>query len=300
MPSKLLKYLTDSDYRFLVNCSLGLHRTMDDQRYLKRIYRARLSKYPDLESPKSFNEKLQWLKLHDRNPAYHKMADKAEVKSYVAEMIGEEYIIPTLGIYNSFDEIDFDALPERFVLKCTHDSGGIVICRNKSDFDRKSAKKTLSRYLKRDYYSQWREWPYKDLPHRILAEEYLSSSDNGLTDYKIHCFNGEPRLVLVCKDRFAPTGMTEDFFTEKWEHLDVRRPEHPNSPQYIPKPKQLEELFRLARILSKDIPFVRTDFYIVDGRVMFSEITFFPASGLTPFYPDDWDSIFGDWVEIKI
>jgi hypothetical protein len=281
----------------LINSSLGLHRRMPDETYLRRTFEARMKKTPDLEHPRTFSEKLQWLKLHDHNPAYHRMADKAEVKTYVAEKLGEEYIIPTLGVYNSLDEIDFGALPERFVLKCTHDSGGVYICRSKSDFDKNKAKRILSRYLARDYYSLWREWPYKGLPHRIIAEEYIEA-DGGLTDYKIHCFNGEPRMVLVCRDRFAPTGMTEDFFTEEWEHLDVRRPDHPNAPVPPGRPAQLSEMLRLARVLAEDIPFVRIDFYLVGERILFSEITFFPAAGLTPFVPEQWDATLGEWLRL--
>ena len=298
MSSKLLKYLSDSDYRFTINRHLGMHSTMPDDIYLKKIYRAHLSKELDLDSPKSFNEKLQWLKLHDRNPAYHQMADKSQVKQFVADKIGESYIIPTLGVFDRFEEIDFDSLPNAFVLKCTHDSGGVVICENKADFNKDEAKKTIERFLKRDYYSQWREWPYQGLPHRIIAEEYIGTG-KGLTDYKIHCFNGEPKLILVCKDRFSETGLTEDFFTETWEHLPVRRPDHPNASASIKKPEQLDELLRLSRVLAKSIPFVRIDFYINEGQILFSEITFFPAAGLSPFIPDKWDIIFGDMLDIS-
>ena len=294
---KLIRYVTDRDYRFLVNNSLGLHRRMPDEAYLIRTYEARLKKTPDLSHPRTFNEKLQWLKLHDRRPEYHRMADKAEVKELVAEKLGSQYITPTLGVYRSIDEIDFDALPEKFVLKCTHDSGGLVICDGRSKPDRSKIKKNLGYFLRRDYYSMWREWPYLGLPHRIIAEEFIES-DGGLTDYKVHCFNGEPKVVLVCKDRFAQTGLTEDFFTEKWEHLDVRRPDHPNAAQPPQKPAQLCELLRLSRILSADIPFVRVDFYIVGQRILFSELTFFPAAGLTSFVPEEWDRKFGDLLEL--
>lgn len=299
MSGKLVKYLSNGDYRFLVNNSLGLHRDMPDKEYLERVFKARLGKEADINEPKTFNEKLQWLKLHDRNPAYHKMVDKAEVKQYVAGKIGEEYVIPTLGVYDHFEEIDFSKLPDRFVLKCTHDSGGIVICRDKAEFNLVKAKKTINRFLKRDYYLMWREWPYKGLPHRIIAEEYIES-DGGLTDYKVHCFNGVPRLVLVCKDRFSATGLTEDFFTEEWEHLDVRRPHYPNAAQPPQRPAELDDLLRLSQILSEGIPFVRIDFYIVQHRVLFSEMTFFPAAGFTAFEPEEWDKTFGDWLSLDM
>ena len=300
MTDTLIKYIFNGNYRFLINCSLGLHRKMPDEKYLMRVYRACIGKELDLQRPKTFNEKLQWLKLHDRNPAYHQMADKAEVKSYVAEKIGKEYIIPSLGVYNSFDEIDFEALPGQFVLKCTHDSGGLVICRDKSRFDKQRAKKTINHFLKRDYFSQWREWPYKDLPHRIIAEQYIDDSGNGLTDYKVHCFNGVPRLILVCQDRFAPTGLTEDFFTEDWKHLDVKRPEHPNASVIPKRPEELDDLLEYARVLAESIPFVRVDFYIVNHQILFSELTFFPASGLTPFEPEEWDLTFGKWLNTNM
>lgn len=299
MSGKLTKYLFDADYRFLVNNGLGFHRDMPDKEYLERVYKARLGKEANIDEPKTFNEKLQWLKLHDRNPAYHKMVDKAEAKRYVAGKIGAEYVIQTLGVYDRFEEIDFSKLPDRFVLKCTHDSGGIVLCSDKAVFDLIKAKKTINRFLKRDYYSIWREWPYQGLPHRIIAEEYIESKD-GLTDYKVHCFNGVPRLVLVCKDRFSAAGLTEDFFTEDWEHLDVRRPHHPNAAQPEQKPAELDDLLRLSRILSDGIPFVRIDFYIVKHRILFSEMTFFPAAGFTAFEPDEWDKIFGDWLTLDV
>ena len=299
MTSKVIRYLTDGDYRFLVNASLGVHKNMPDEAYLRRVFKARMGYELNLQDPATFSEKLQWLKLHDHNPAYHRMADKAEVKGYIGEKLGAEYVIPTLGVYDRFEEIDFDRLPSRFVLKCTHDSGGIVICRDKASFDRQRAKKTINRFLKRDYYTQWREWPYKGLPHRIIAEEYVPS-DGGLTDYKVHCFNGEPRMVLVCRDRFCDTGMTEDFFTERWEHLALRRPDHPNAPLPPEEPAQLGELLRLSRELSRDIPFVRIDFYIVGERILFSEITFFPAAGLTPFVPGEWDRAIGDWLRLEL
>ncbi len=298
MIGKLKKYTADSSYRFLVNSSLGLYRTMDDEKFLKRVYYARTGKTLNLENPKTFNEKLQWLKLHDRNPRYSVMADKAAVKDYVRKLIGQKYIIPTLGVYDSFEDIDFDKLPERFVLKCTHDSGGLVICSDRSAFNKRKAKRVLSKFLKRDYFLQWREYPYKDIPKKIIAEEFLSPDKNGLTDYKVHCFNGEPRLILVCSERFSEKGLTEDFYTESWEHLDIKRPGVPQAAEHADKPVQLDEMLSLARVLSKGIPFVRIDFYIVNNSVLFSEFTFYPASGLTNFEPCEWDKTIGDWLTL--
>ena len=300
MLKKIRRYLLDPDYRFLVDSSLGKHRSMDDEAFLYRVYHARLGKELHLHPPVTFNEKLQWLKLHDRRPEYRDMADKATVKDYISQKIGNSYIVPTIGVFESFDDIDFESLPNSFVLKCTHDSGGLVICYDKASFNKEAAKKTLNRFLKRDYYSQWREWQYKDIPKRIIAEEYIASDDNGLTDYKIHCFNGEPKLILVCKDRFSRSGLTEDFFNENWEHLDVRRPDYPNASSSISRPELLDEIMELSRILAGDIPFVRIDWYIVNEKILFSEITFYPASGLTAFVPESWDDEFGKWLSLPV
>ena len=299
MLEKLIRFFTDPRYRFLVHCSLGLHKHMDDEEYLRRVFYARMGTQLNFEDPQTFNEKLQWLKLHDRDPAYVEMVDKAAVKRYVAGKLGNAYIIPTLGVYDRPRNIDFDALPDRFVLKCTHDSGGVVICRDKSAFDRRRAVRTLDRFWKRDYYSQWREWPYQFVPKRVIAEEYLEAETGGLADYKIHCFNGEPRLILVCQDRFSDSGMSEDFFSESWEHLAVKRPNVRQAAAPIEKPAQLGEMLALAKTLAKDIPFVRVDVYVVRGRIYFSELTLYPAAGLTPFEPAQWDETFGGWLDLS-
>lgn len=270
---------------------------IDDETYLKLAFRANLGKKLNLDAPKTFSEKLQWLKLRDRQPVYTRWVDKQEAKILAAQRIGEEYIIPTLGVWDSFEDIDFDALPEKFVLKCTHDSGGLVICRDKSRLDKAAAKKKIEKCLHHSYYWGLREWPYKEVPRRIIAEEYLSDdSRKDLSDYKVHVFNGEPRAVLVCSDRYS--SLTEDFYSETWEHFDVRRPTHPNADTPAPKPEQLPELLRLARLLAEDIPFARADFYIVNGKIYFGELTFYPASGLTPFVPESWDETFGSWLSL--
>lgn len=207
-----------------------------DRLYLKLKFRQKMGKWPDLDNPKTFNEKLQWLKLHDRKPIYSTMVDKYEAKRYIADIIGEEYIIPTLGVWDRFEDIDFDALPNQFVLKCTHDSGGLVIVCDKSSMNLDAARKKINRSMKRNYYWHGREWAYKNVKPRIIAEQYMEDGnpgekperiDAGLTDYKVHCFNGKPKLILVCKDRFSRGGMTEDFFSDEWNHLPVKRIRHP-------------------------------------------------------------------------
>lgn len=272
-------------------------RLWPDKIYLKWYFYLRFGYKLDLNNPKTFNEKLQWLKLNNRKPEMVKMVDKVDAKEYVAKIIGEEYIIPTLGVYDSVDEIDFDKLPNQFVLKCTHDSGGIVICSDKSKLDIEAAKAKLRRGLKVNYYYQNREWPYKQVKPRIIAEQYMvDESGYELKDYKIHCFNGVPKMVLVCKDRYSATGITEDFFSEKWEHLNVKRPSIPNSREEIPRPKSLDQMLNLAEKLSMRCPFIRVDFYEINKLIYFGELTFFPASGMGEFYPIEWDYKLGEWI----
>ncbi len=242
---------------------------------------------------------IQWLKLYDRKPEYTVMVDKYKARDYVSEKIGSQYLIPLLGVWDAPDEIDFGALPNKFVLKCNHNSGcGMCICKDKSTLNRKKVRADLKRGLHQDYYLTGREWPYKDVPRKIIAEQFMKSDEGGLTDYKVHCFNGEPKLILVCKDRFAASGLTEDFFSAEWEHLDIRRPSHPNASAAIARPDELPEMLELAKKLSENIPFLRVDFYIIEHKVYFSELTFFPASGFDRFVPDEWDDIFGSWLEL--
>lgn len=277
----------------------GYFDRMSDQMYLKIVYRARMGEKLNLKNPVSFNQKLQWLKLHDRRGEYPAMVDKQLAKEYVSGRIGAEYIIPTLGVWNSFDEIDFDALPDRFVLKCTHDSGGLAICRDKNSFDRAAVREKIERSLRRNFYLHGREWPYKEIKPRIIAEEYMENSDGSdLSDYKLHCFNGKMKLVLVCRDRYSDDGLTEDFFSETWEHLPIRRPTIPNSKREIPCPETFQKMIALAEELSAGIPFLRVDFYEISGRIYFGELTFFPASGMSRFVPDEWDNIIGGWINL--
>ena len=293
------KYLLSPQYRFLIQANLGVYYNMPDEKFLSRIFQILMNQELSLEHPKTFNEKLQWLKLYNRKTSYTTMVDKYKVREYIRERLGEKYLIPLLGVWNNPEEIDFDILPNQFVLKCNHNSGlGMSICKDKVLFDFAKAKKDLRRGIRENYYQKNREWPYKDVPRKIIAEQYMKSDAGGLTDYKIHCFNGEPKLILVCKDRFLETGLTEDFFSINWEHLDIRRPKHPNASAPIKKPEELDEMLRLAAILSKDIPFLRVDFYIVDHKIYFSELTFYPASGFDKFVPEIWDNILGDWLTL--
>lgn len=276
-----------------------------DELYLRMAFRSRFGYPLDLENPKTFNEKLQWLKLHDRNPLYTKLVDKAEVKPWVAERIGWEHVVPTLGVWDSFDEIDFDALPECFVLKCTHDSGGLVICRDRSTFDLLAARRAIKHSLSRNYFWTGREWPYKDVAPRIIAEEYLDPVDGqhgamaveaDPDDYKIFCFGGEPKALFVATDRAS--GDTKfDFFDTEWNHMPFTNG-HPNAEHEPARPEHLEEMLAYARTLSEGMPQVRVDFYEVGGKVYFGEMTFYHWSGMVPFVPEEYDRIFGGWIEL--
>ena len=266
-----------------------------DKYFIAYLFKKHLGYYLNLDNPKTFNEKLQWLKLYDRNSLYTILVDKFEVKKYISKMIGSDYIVPTIGIWNRFEDVDFKKLPLKFVLKCTHDSGGLIICHNKDRFNIQEAKEKMERSLNINYYWTGREWPYKNVKPRIIAEEFIA--DN-LRDYKLFCFNGDPLITLVCSERFTGDGLKEDFYDKSWRHLDIRRPGHENSSIPIPCPNKFELMKSLAATLSKDIPFVRVDFYEVNGKVFFGEMTFFPASGFEGFAPEEWDLRLGEWLKL--
>lgn len=300
MLKKIKKYLVDKAYRFSVNSDiLGLYNRCSDYDFIRKKYYSVFEKELDYEKVITFNQKLQWLKLNDRRIEYTTMVDKYAVKEYVADKIGKQYIIPTLGVWDNPEKIKFNSLPNKFVLKCTHNSGlGMYICEDKSKINISKVKRNLWRGLKQNYYLTGREWPYKNVNRKIIAEQYLSDASGNLNDYKVHCFNGKPYFILVCQDRFKESGMIEDFYTTKWEWIPVKRPKIKNSEIAKECPRELEELLELSEELSKDIPFVRVDFYIVNHQIYFSELTLFPASGFEKFEPDEWDFIFGEYLKL--
>lgn len=258
-----------------------------------------MGKKLNLENPQTFNEKLQWIKLYDRKPIYRTMVDKYEVKKYVADIIGEQYIIPTIGVWNHFDEIDFDTLPDQFVLKCTHDSGGLVIVRDKNEFDKEAARKKIERSLKRNFYWKAREWPYKAVKPRIIAEKYIEDNmSHDLKDYKIFTFNGTAKILYIASERNDINAETKfDFFDADFNHLPFTNG-HPNASKIPDKPEKFDTMKMLAEKLSAGIPQLRVDFYEVNGDVLFGELTLFHMSGMEPFDPLSWDRIIGDWIEL--
>lgn len=297
--NKYLRFLTDPVFRFSILTDRGVYNRMSDEDFLKKKYKIIFKKDLDLENPKSFTEKLQWLKLYNRKPEYTKMVCKYEAKKYVADLIGEEYIIPTLGVWDKFDDIDFDALPQQFVLKCTHDSGGLVVCKDKSKLDKAKAKAKIERCLKRNFFYYGREYHYKNVIPRIIAEQYMEDSETKeLRDYKFFSFDGEVKAVFIATERGNSAKETKfDFFDADFNHLPFTNG-HPNADVTPAKPKNFELMKELAGKLSVGIPQVRVDFYEVDGKVYFGELTFAHWSGLMPFEPEEWDYTFGSWITL--
>ena len=283
--------------RFLLSVISRLYFLFPERVYLYIRYYLIMGKALHLDNPKTMNEKMQWLKLYNRKSEYTQMVDKVLAKGFVAKKIGEEYIVPTLGVWKHFDEIDFDALPNQFVLKTNHSGGntGVVICKDKKEFDYHSAKKKLERSLKSDISRKLVEWPYRNIERRILAETFLGDD---LTDYKFYCFDGEVDVVLNCIDR--QSGHPRFYFFDKnWElrRLNKSGKEAPEG-FTLPKPEGLDEMFRIASVLSEGIPFARVDLYSINGKIYFGEITFFPDSGFDCNRLPEADLYFGEKIKL--
>ena len=298
----LFKLLKTPGKMVLPLADKGLFNWMSDEAYLKMVYKGLSGKKLHLDNPKLFTEKLQWLKLHDRKQQYIQMVDKVLVKEYVANIIGSEYIIPTYGAWESFDDIDFDSLPDQFVLKCNHDSGSIIKCENKHEFNIDEARKKITRHIQKDSYYWGREWPYRYVKRKILAEAYMQNKEGGqpdLTDYKFYCFNGLPVFCQVITGRSQKE--TIDFYDMEWNHqpfVGLQAYDNAqvieNSETEIKKPEGYEKMAEMATAISTDTAFCRVDFYDIDGLIYFGEITFFPFAGFGYFVPDEWDEKLGD------
>ena len=277
----------------------GLFDFLSDEAYLKVMFRIYVGRKLNLDHPKSYNEKLQWLKLYNHRPEYITMVDKYRVRGYIAQTIGEKYLIPLIGVWDNADEIDFASLPDQFVLKCNHDSGSIVICQDKKTFNIDEAKRKLNNSLKNSNYRKTREWPYKDVKRKIICEKYMEdSATKELRDYKFFCFDGEIKALFVACDRQkGGESVKFDYFDRDYHHLDMMQ-DHPLANKVPEKPQCFEEMKKCAEQLSKGIPHVRVDFYEVDGKVYFGELTFFHHSGFVPFKPEEWDYMFGEWLRL--
>ncbi|MGP4070378.1 ATP-grasp fold amidoligase family protein [Halobacillus sp. B29] len=275
----------------------NLFNWLPDSLYLKLIYRAETGKQLNIKNPKTYNEKLQWLKLNARNSTYSKLVDKYEVRNYIKDTIGEEYLIPILGVYNNVEEIDWKRLPEKFVLKCTHGSSSNIICTNKSNLDIEGSKKKLRKWMKKNWYWFGREWPYKNVNPRIICEKYMvDESETELKDYKIFCFNGKPKLIQVDFNRHIHH--KRNLFTVDWKLVDAKIKYDNDLSKEIPKPNRLEEMLTLAKKLSHNFPHVRVDFYSIKDKLYFGEITFYHGSGFEQFDPPNLEKKMGDWIKL--
>lgn len=273
---------------------------LPDKLYIILKWKICMGNRLDLDNPLSFNEKLQWLKLYDHNPRYTELVDKFAVKKVVATQIGCSHIIPTLYVWDDPRSIEWDILPNQFVLKCTHDSGGLVICKDKASLDIKKAIRTLSKSYSYNFYKAGREWPYKNVSKKIIAEPYMVDHElNELRDYKFFCFNGSVRFFKVDFNRFVDH--QANYYDREGNYLDFGELNFKRDPQKsIQIPSALSEMILYAEILSKNIPFVRVDFYVVDGVVYFGEMTFYPASGMGKIDPEEWDYKIGEWIDLKL
>lgn len=302
MSSKIKDIVRNPALLFLTLGHREWFNWISDKTYLKIAYWARMHKRLNLDNPQTFSEKLQWMKLYDRNPLYTKLVDKYEVKPIVEKRIGSQYIIPTLGVWNSIEEVDWKGLPNQFVIKATHDSGGVVICKDKATFNIEEAISLLKGAGKKNYARFSKEYVYYDVPHRFLEQKFMLPSDasinDDLSDYNFYCFNCEPKYCQVIRDR--NTKETIDFYDMEWNHMDfvglnlVAK----NGTKPVPCPKKLDEMIGVCRNLSKNIPFVRVDLYVIDGNVYFGEITFYPASGLGLFTPAEWNLKLGEMIKL--
>lgn len=269
---------------------------LSDKTYLKIRYRASMHKKLNLDNPQTYCEKLQWLKLYDRNPKYKQLVDKYEVREYITKTIGEEYLIPLIGVYNSFDEINFKNLPKQFVMKCNHDSGSVIICNDKEKFDINKAQKKITKALKTDFFYNGREWPYKGINPKIIIEKYLSETPNEqIKDYKIYMFNGKLGYFSICSEREKKLKIT--FFDNNRKLIELRQEGYENDKK-IKLPKNYNKMVSLAEKLSKGIPQVRVDFYEVKDKIYFGEMTFFDGSGFFHFVPEKYDYIWGKKIEL--
>ena len=276
-------------------------RFIPDQIYIRMLWRAKMHTKLNLANPQTFNEKLQWLKLNDRKPQYTQMVDKAAVKEYVASIIGDKYIIPTLYTYEYFEDIDFSRLPDQFVLKCTHDSGGLCVCRDKAQFDIEAARNKLNKSLHNNFFYYGREYPYKDVPKKIICEKYMQDGQNlELRDYKFYCFNGDPKFLYLSEGMENHKTAKISFVNMDWSFAPFHRTDYASFSELPAKPDKFDEMLDIAKKLSNGIPFIRVDLYEINDQVFFGELTFTPCAGFMPFSPPEWDLKIGEMLSLNL
>ncbi len=276
---------------------INLLRFIPTKPYLKMVYRIKAGKKLNLKNPVTLCDKLNWLKIHDIHPEYTQLVDKIGVRDYIKENFGEEYLIPIYGSWEHFDDIDFDALPDKFVLKCNHDSGSVKVINDKSCIDKKELKSFFEGRLKMNSYVFGREYPYKDVKPLIYAEKHMATDgQTDINDYKFFCFNGKPEILLIATDR--STDMRTDFYDMDFNHLDLTRI-YGYSDKVIEKPQTFEQMKEFAANLSKDMKFVRIDLYEIGGKIYFGEFTFFPGGGFWPLKPEKWEYELGKLIDIE-
>lgn len=294
----LYQAITNRQIRFSYLTKLGIFNGMSDETFLKLKYKNVFGKKLDLENPKTFNEKLQWLKLYNRKPEYTIMVDKYKVRDYIAQMLGEKYLISLLGVWDDPEDIDFDALPNQFVLKCNHNSGlGMCLCKDKSKLDITKVKEKLRKGLKQDYYLIGREWPYKDVPRKIIAEKYMEDASGDLKDYKFYCFDGVMKFVMINSDRNSDKPTRADYFDRDFNWMDFTWG-YSHAEIHPQKPEQFEKMVAIAEKLAKGLPHVRVDLYDCNGKIYFGELTFFDGSGFDKIEPSEWDYKLGQMITL--
>ena len=293
------KFLIDKNYRKLWYLDIFKHKNMPDEVYISKRFEAVFGKKLNLDNPKTFNEKMQWLKLYDREDDHTIMVDKYLSKEYVSKKVGEEYVAKLLGVWDKVEQIDFSSLPNQFVLKTTHDCGGVIVCKDKSKLNKRKVFAKLKKHLRNEYFYHCREWPYKNVIPRIIAEEYLEDkAEDVLPVYKFLCFNGQPKIIQVIQND-KKENETVDYYDEYWSKLELKQ-NYPNSDKYLDKPSKFEKMLEVAIELAKDKPFIRVDLYLVNDKIYFSEFTFFSDAGFKRFYPEEWDEKLGSWINLPV
>lgn len=296
----LIKYILNRNIRFKVNNEHGLYSKVPDDKILKKMFKIWVGYDLNLSKPITYQEKMQWLKLHDRKDLYTIMADKIKMKDFVSQKIGEKYVVPIIACWDSPKEIEVDKLPNQFVLKCNHNSGtGMYICKDKSSMRIGTIKKNLEKGMKEDYFTYAREWPYKNIERKVFAEKYLENNDGSeITEYKVLCFEGKAKLVELILNRFKGNA-TQDFYTPDWVKTEIYENDIPPSDNEFVRPENLSRIIELSEILAEGIHHLRVDWYEVNGKIYVGELTFFDGGGFSLFYPQKYNEIIGSWIQLE-